>query len=79
MMMMMMMKLCLASICSMNCYCVQLFKGSFFYCEGPDVSDITNKTDCINKGPPYRWLNRKYNFDNLGQVRVDYLVCAINE
>ena len=19
-------------------------------------------------GPPYRWVNRKYNFDNLGQV-----------
>ena len=48
----------------------QLFKGTFFYCDGPDVSDVKNKTDCINKGPPYRWVNRKYNFDNLGQVRA---------
>ena len=35
---------------------------------GPYVDDVVNKTDCINKGPPYRWANRKYNFDNLGQV-----------
>ena len=47
---------------------MQLFKGTLYHCEGPDVSDINNKTDCINKGPPYRWINRKYNFDNLGQV-----------
>ena len=46
----------------------QLFKGTFYYCEGPDVHDVKNKTDCINKGPPFRWVNRKYNFDNLGQV-----------
>ena len=46
----------------------QLFKGTFYYCDGPDVSKIHNKTDCINEGPPYRWVNRKYNFDNLGQV-----------
>jgi len=32
------------------------------------VSGIFNKTDCLNQGPPYRWVNRKYNFDNLGQV-----------
>lgn len=48
--------------------CLQLFKGTFYRCEGPDVSDIVNKSDCINKGQPYRWINSKYNFDNLGQV-----------
>jgi len=48
---------------------VQLFKGTFYYCDGPDVEEIRNKSDCINKGPPYRWINRKYNFDNLGQVQ----------
>ena len=46
----------------------QLFKGTFYHCDGPDVHDIKNKTDCLNKGDPYRWINRKYNFDNLGQV-----------
>jgi len=40
----------------------------FFHCEGPDIADVMNKTDCFNKGPPHRWINRKYNFDNLGQV-----------
>lgn len=47
---------------------LQLFKGMLYYCDGPDVSDVRNKTDCYDKGPPYRWVNRKYNFDNLGQV-----------
>uniref|UniRef100_A0A671XB20 Calcium voltage-gated channel subunit alpha1 H n=1 Tax=Sparus aurata TaxID=8175 RepID=A0A671XB20_SPAAU len=45
---------------------VQLFKGKFFYCEGLDVSNITNKTQCLQAG--HRWTRRKYNFDNLGQV-----------
>jgi len=45
-----------------------LFKGTFYYCDGPDLSAIRNKSDCINQGPPFRWINRKYNFDNLGQV-----------
>lgn len=44
----------------------QLFKGKFFYCDGINVSNITNKTECLQAG--YRWLRRKYNFDNLGQV-----------
>jgi len=47
----------------------QMFKGAFYYCDGPDVRDVKNKTDCLNKDPRiYRWINRKYNFDNLGQV-----------
>ena len=59
---------------------LQLFKGRFYYCEGPDVHEIKNKTDCLNKGPPYRWVNRKYNFDNLGQVSLgqnDFFIIAI--
>ena len=50
--------------------CCQLFKGTFYFCDGngAELSDVFNKTDCLNKGPPYRWVNRKYNFDNLGQV-----------
>jgi len=39
-----------------------------YHCVGGDVSDVINKTDCINKGPPFRWINCKYNFDDLGQV-----------
>ena len=50
------------------CYLLQLFKGKFYYCDGGDVSDVLNKTDCIRKGDPFRWVNQKYNFDDLGQV-----------
>jgi len=58
-----------ASLSVVKCCTLQLFKGTFYYCDGPDVSEIRNKSDCMNIGPPYRWTNRKYNFDNLGQVR----------
>ncbi len=44
----------------------------FYYCDGDDVSDVLNKTDCMNKGLGYRWVNQKYNFDNLGQVCRDF-------
>uniref|UniRef100_A0A3Q3IMI1 Ion transport domain-containing protein n=1 Tax=Monopterus albus TaxID=43700 RepID=A0A3Q3IMI1_MONAL len=44
---------------------VQLFKGKFFYCLGPDVKNITNKSDCLQA--KYKWVHHKYNFDNLGQ------------
>ena len=47
---------------------LQLFKGTFYHCEGPYLKNIRNKTDCINRGHPYKWTNRKYNFDDLGQV-----------
>jgi hypothetical protein len=40
-----------------------------YYCDGPDVSDVVNKTDCMNKGSNYRWINKRYNFDDLGQVK----------
>jgi len=51
----------------------QLFKGMLYHCVGGDVSDVINKTDCLNKGPPYRWVNYKYNFDDLGQVWMSIL------
>lgn len=59
--------------------CWQLFKGMFYFCDGngADLSDVINKTDCINKGPPYRWVNRKYNFDDLGQVSSAALVFGV--
>ena len=56
----------------------QLFKGTFFYCDGDglDVSDIRNKSDCHERGPPYRWRNQKYNFDNLGNALMSLFVLA---
>lgn len=53
-------------LCALSPLWVQLFKGKFFYCDGLNVSNITNKTECLEAG--YHWIRRKYNFDNLGQV-----------
>uniref|UniRef100_A0A3B3U072 Calcium voltage-gated channel subunit alpha1 Ia n=1 Tax=Poecilia latipinna TaxID=48699 RepID=A0A3B3U072_9TELE len=53
---------------------VQLFKGKFFYCLGPDVKNITNKSDCLDK--KYKWVHHKYNFDNLGQALMSLFVLA---
>ncbi|XP_062444633.1 voltage-dependent T-type calcium channel subunit alpha-1H isoform X2 [Rhea pennata] len=53
---------------------VQLFKGKFYYCDGPDVKNITTKTDCSNAR--YKWVRRKYNFDNLGQALMSLFVLS---
>lgn len=44
----------------------QLFKGKFYYCEGTDTRNISTRAEC--RAAHYRWVRRKYNFDNLGQV-----------
>jgi len=54
---------------------VQLFKGSFFYCEGPNIRSVRNKTDC-DKDPRNEWVNRAYNFDNLGQALMALFVLS---
>ncbi|XP_067118736.1 voltage-dependent T-type calcium channel subunit alpha-1H-like isoform X2 [Centruroides vittatus] len=54
---------------------VQLFKGSFYYCEGPDVKDIKNKTQCL-EDKRNEWINQKYNFDNLGQALMSLFVLS---
>uniref|UniRef100_A0A8D2ZLD0 Ion transport domain-containing protein n=1 Tax=Scophthalmus maximus TaxID=52904 RepID=A0A8D2ZLD0_SCOMX len=56
---------------------VQLFKGKFFYCDGLDVSNIANKTQCLEAG--YRWLRRKYNFDNIGQALMSLFVLSCKD
>ncbi|XP_072560812.1 voltage-dependent T-type calcium channel subunit alpha-1H isoform X3 [Paramormyrops kingsleyae] len=53
---------------------VQLFKGKFYHCEGSDMKNITNKSDCLSAN--YRWIRRKYNFDNLGQALMTLFVLA---
>ncbi|KAM8841779.1 voltage-dependent T-type calcium channel subunit alpha-1H-like [Synchiropus picturatus] len=56
---------------------VQLFKGKFFYCDGPHLAHITNKTQCLDAG--HRWLRRKYNFDNLGQALMSLFVLSCKD
>uniref|UniRef100_A0A6Q2Y3Z6 Voltage-dependent T-type calcium channel subunit alpha n=1 Tax=Esox lucius TaxID=8010 RepID=A0A6Q2Y3Z6_ESOLU len=53
---------------------VQLFKGKFYHCEGMDLRNVTNRTDCLQAG--YRWTRRKYNFDNLGQALMSLFVLS---
>ncbi|XP_019111074.2 voltage-dependent T-type calcium channel subunit alpha-1G isoform X4 [Larimichthys crocea] len=53
---------------------VQLFKGKFFVCQGEDVRNITNKSDCLLAS--HKWVRHKYNFDNLGQALMSLFVLA---
>ncbi|KAL8175307.1 UNVERIFIED_CONTAM: Voltage-dependent T-type calcium channel subunit alpha-1H [Gekko kuhli] len=53
---------------------VQLFKGKFYHCEGPDIRNISTKMDCNNAH--YKWVRRKYNFDNLGQALMSLFVLS---
>ncbi|KYN07935.1 Voltage-dependent T-type calcium channel subunit alpha-1G [Cyphomyrmex costatus] len=54
---------------------VQLFKGAFYYCEGPDIKNVRNKTDCLSDKRNL-WLNRKYNFDDLGKALMSLFVLS---
>lgn len=54
---------------------VQLFKGTFFYCEGEHIKGVKNKTDCLNN-PNNVWINRKYNFDDLGKALMSLFVLS---
>ncbi|XP_049759087.1 voltage-dependent T-type calcium channel subunit alpha-1H isoform X1 [Elephas maximus indicus] len=53
---------------------VQLFKGKFHYCEGADTRNISTKAEC--HAAHYRWVRRKYNFDNLGQALMALFVLS---
>ncbi|XP_067298242.1 voltage-dependent T-type calcium channel subunit alpha-1H [Pseudorasbora parva] len=53
---------------------VQLFKGKFHHCEGFDTRNITNRSECLQAN--YRWVRRKYNFDNLGQALMSLFVLS---
>ncbi|KAJ6650995.1 hypothetical protein lerEdw1_001204, partial [Lerista edwardsae] len=53
---------------------VQLFKGKFYYCEGPDIRNVSTKADCTSAH--HRWVRRKYNFDNLGQALMSLFVLS---
>uniref|UniRef100_A0A8W8MSY6 Voltage-dependent T-type calcium channel subunit alpha n=1 Tax=Magallana gigas TaxID=29159 RepID=A0A8W8MSY6_MAGGI len=55
---------------------VQLFKGTFYYCKGPTVRNIKNKTQCLMDNKKNVWINQKYNFDDLGQALMALFVLA---
>ena len=49
----------------------------FYHCEGPDADYVKNKTQCLElSGNGNRWVNHKYNFDNLGQALMSLFVLS---
>uniref|UniRef100_A0A8C7BL77 Calcium voltage-gated channel subunit alpha1 H n=1 Tax=Neovison vison TaxID=452646 RepID=A0A8C7BL77_NEOVI len=48
--------------------------GKFYYCEGADTRNISTKAECW--AAHYRWVRRKYNFDNLGQALMSLFVLS---
>ncbi|XP_067128742.1 voltage-dependent T-type calcium channel subunit alpha-1G-like isoform X2 [Centruroides vittatus] len=54
---------------------VQLFKGTFYFCDGPNVKHVQNKSECL-ADPRNNWVNRKYNFDNLGKALMTLFVLS---
>ncbi|XP_023310380.1 voltage-dependent T-type calcium channel subunit alpha-1H [Anoplophora glabripennis] len=53
---------------------VQLFKGTFYYCTGENLTGIATKQDCLYRG--YEWKNQKYNFDDLVQALMSLFVLS---
>uniref|UniRef100_A0AC35G2Z4 Ion transport domain-containing protein n=1 Tax=Panagrolaimus sp. PS1159 TaxID=55785 RepID=A0AC35G2Z4_9BILA len=54
---------------------VQLFKGMMYHCVGPDISNITTRAECLGT-KNNRWVNHRYNFDNLGQALMSLFVLS---
>lgn len=56
-------------------FLLQLFKGAFFYCEGTNLKSVKNKSDCLAIDGNV-WVNRKYNFDDLGKALMSLFVLS---
>ncbi|XP_037808576.1 voltage-dependent T-type calcium channel subunit alpha-1G isoform X5 [Lucilia sericata] len=54
---------------------VQLFKGTFYFCEGENIKNVRNMSDCLSI-PGNAWVNRKYNFDDLGKALMSLFVLS---
>jgi hypothetical protein len=50
--------------------------GRFFYCAGTveGIRNVTTKENCISNGQ--KWINQKYNFDDLGQALMSLFVLS---
>lgn len=62
-------------VCLYFVHFFQLFKGAFFYCEGANIKNVKNKTDCLAIDGNV-WVNRKYNFDDLGKALMSLFVLS---
>lgn len=46
-----------------------------FHCIGPKIANITTKVECL-KDSKNKWINHRYNFDNLGQALMSLFVLS---
>lgn len=54
---------------------IQLFKGTFFHCEGPNIKHVRDKKECL-ADKKNAWVNQKYNFDDLGKALMSLFVLS---
>uniref|UniRef100_A0A1I8A0L3 Voltage-dependent T-type calcium channel subunit alpha n=1 Tax=Steinernema glaseri TaxID=37863 RepID=A0A1I8A0L3_9BILA len=54
---------------------VQLFKGMMFHCIGPEIANVTTHEEC-DMDKRNKWVNHRYNFDNLGQALMSLFVLS---
>ncbi|CAF1073951.1 unnamed protein product [Rotaria sordida] len=54
---------------------VQLFKGKFYYCEGPLARNVTTRQQCEAMSD-HQWQNQQYNFDHLGQALLTLFILS---
>ncbi|CAD6191072.1 unnamed protein product [Caenorhabditis auriculariae] len=54
---------------------VQLFKGMMYHCVGPEVGNVTTRGNCL-EDQRNKWVNHRYNFDNLGQALMSLFVLS---
>ena len=54
----------------------QLFKGTFYHCDGPMIENVRNKSDCLAAHPNNVWINQVYNFDNFAEALITLFVVA---
>ncbi|CAF3697645.1 unnamed protein product [Rotaria sordida] len=57
---------------------VQLFKGKFYYCEGPFAHKVRTRQQCEAMSD-HRWKNQQYNFDNLGRALLTLFILALKD
>ncbi|CAF3798273.1 unnamed protein product, partial [Rotaria sordida] len=55
-----------------------LFKGKFYYCEGPFAHKVRTRQQCEAMSD-HRWKNQQYNFDNLGRALLTLFVLALKD
>jgi len=58
----------------MNLIFRNILPGTFYYCTGTNLVNITTKADCLGSGNS--WINKKYNFDDLGQALMSLFVLS---